>query len=367
MTDQNKDTQISRRNSFRAVTCCALCMVSFFFPLAKHRKVSSIEDSSLWIRKNFAKEAIAASNMTGADVRRRQRRRQDHGQHHSTHHHSVQLDFLVAGFAKCGTTSLLRTLEAHNETTVPRKEQCSLDKVDDDNTARAAILHSLQNASVQNKRGIKCPFSFTTPKSLTRLQEWFPSTKLIFGLRHPVKAFESYYNYRVSSFHLGKLQGPIPPAETLVGSKEWERVSTSTVQFERVFKQLKNGTKLKHPVFMYTLAQMDDAIENVALRKELGSFLELEHTIEPIAKFNVNPRVGARGHKETIDICDAKYNELRRILVTNGKKTQEWIRNEMLPYARVANRDGFEQLLKQWARDPCDGKKQKATRSINIR
>jgi hypothetical protein len=118
---------------------------------------------------------------------------------------------------------------------------------------------------------------------------------------------------------------------------------------------------------MYTLAQMDDAIENVALRKELGSFLELEHTIEPIAKFNVNPRVGARGHKETIDICDAKYNELRRILVTNGKKTQEWIRNEMLPYATVANRDGFEQLLKQWARDPCDGKKQKATRSINIR
>ena len=112
--------------------------------------------------------------------------------------------------------------------------------------------------------------------------------------------------------------------------------------------------KLKHPVFMYTLEQMDDEGENVALRKELGSFLELEHPIEPLAKYNVNQRVGARGHKETIDICDAKYNELRRILVTNGKKTQQWIRDEMLPYATVANRDGFDTLLKQWAIDPCD-------------
>lgn len=354
---QQQETQQSRRNVFRAFTCCALCMMALVVHLPVTTKDAPFTDSLRGKRKNYVKEAIAASNLTGADVIQQLSTPNNNSTRSNTT--TTQMDFLVAGFAKCGTTSLLKTFEAHNETAVAPREECSLDMKDNDEEARATILDALRNASSSKdvkKRGIKCPFSFTSDISLKRMEEWFPNTKLIYGLRHPVKAFESSYNYRVQAVHNGKIPGPIPPAETLV-SKAWQRVSTETVRFERVLKQLLETnpeTGLKFPVFMYTLQQMKDEAENATLRETLGSFLELEYPIEPLAKVNVNLRVGDNGYRETIDVCDDKYKKLRSVLVANAKMTQQWIRDEMLPYATVANRDSFVEHLKQWGLDPCE-------------
>ena len=288
-------------------------------------------------------------------------------QHVQNVHSSTDMDFFVAGFAKCGTTTLLESFKLHNETAVAPQEECSLDMIEDDDKARANVIRALTNASSSQtvKRGIKCPFSFTTDSALQRLEQWFPNTKLIFGLRHPVHYFESYYNYRVLAYHFGKITGPIPPAEMLLHSNEWARVSTDSAKFETVLQQLlttspNQETSLKFPVFLYMLEQMKDEMENEALREALGTYLELQHAIDPLPRANVNKFVGEDGYKETIDICDAKYNELRSILTTNGKKTQQWIRDELLPYATVANREGFVKLLQQWGQDPCDVIKEEA-------
>ena len=64
--------------------------------------------------------------------------------------------------------------------------------------------YSNASSALVQKRGIKCPFSFTTAKSLTDCKSGFLPQRLIYGLRHPVKAFESYYNYRVSILLSGK-------------------------------------------------------------------------------------------------------------------------------------------------------------------
>jgi len=348
-----------RRNAFRAVTCGALCMTLIFHMPTPNATYSST-DSLRGNRKNFSKEDIVASNLTASTVR----------QHVKNNTKVRSMDFLVAGFAKCGTTTLLKTFEAHNETAVAPKEECSLDVIENNAVARATVMRSLSNASSSPnvKRGIKCPFTFTSDNSLQRLEQWFPDTKVIYGLRHPVHYFESYFNYRVLAFHSGKIKGPIPPAERLLHSNEWERVSTDSARFETILRQLvstdNEEAPLKFPVFLYTLEQMKDEKENEALRETLGSFLELQHPIQPVKKANVNKNVGDNGYRETIDICDIKYKELRSVLVANGDKTQQWIRDKLLPHATVANRESFVKMLKQWGQDPCDMRHEEEAKEV---
>jgi len=317
-------------------------------------------------RKIFSKQTIAESNLTAGSIRKHLNLTTASTQHvKSSNTNKTRMDFMVAGFAKSGTTTLLRTFEAHNETAVAPQEECSLDSLKDDNVVRAKVMQSLNDASSRSvKRGIKCPSSFARDHSLQRLQKWFPDTKLIFGMRHPVDYFESYYNYRVLEFHKGRIEGSVPTAETLLNSNEWKGVSTDSARYETTLQQLVavDNQELKFPVFLYALEQMEDEKENEALRKTLGSFLELQHPIQPLKKANVNKFVGDNGYKETINICDAKYKELRSVLVANGDKTQQWIQNKLLPHATVANRARFVEMLKEWSEDPCDTRQEEIER-----
>jgi hypothetical protein len=278
----------------------------------------------------------------------------------------IKLDFFVSGFPKCGTTTLLRSFEQHSETVVPPNEECSLDQVFQDDMAYKRLTEHLKNATNTTdpniKRGIKCPFGLTTPAAIERLEDWFPNTRLIFGLRHPVYYFQSFYNYRVLMVHQDKIEGPIPSPESLIGSNDWTRVSTETARFEKVLEKLGKTETSKEPptpfkIFLYTLEQMEDESEDrkASLRKMLGSFLELKKPIEPLPKANQNVFVGKEGFAETINICDAKHDKLRSVLVENGKETQRWILDEFLksPDVTVANEAHFHQIVSQWGLDPC--------------
>lgn len=46
------------------------------------------------------------------------------------------------------------------------------------------------------KQGYKAPNDVRNPVALDALQTYWPQTKLIVGLRHPVKWMESWYNFR---------------------------------------------------------------------------------------------------------------------------------------------------------------------------
>lgn len=127
----------------------------------------------------------------------------------------------------------------------------------------------------------------------------------------------------------------------LLHSNEWARVSTDSAKFETVLQQIltvdsKQEKSLKFPVFLYTLEQMKNKTDYQALRETLRSFLYLQFPIEPLPPINVNTSVGADGYKESIDICNVMYKELRSFLTANGNKTQGWIREELLPYVTVA-------------------------------
>lgn len=277
---------------------------------------------------------------------------------------TISLDYFIAGFAKTGTSTLLRALKNHKETVIPEGETNILTTPGSDEDIYRKLMKELQPlapTTAHVKRGIKCPQGLGTLRAVQRLERLFPETKLIYGLRHPVFMFQSFYNYRVLNFHRGKsyMRGhTIPSVESLL-NETWTSLSADSARYEQRLKYLGktqttegiSATPFK--VFLYTIEQMQDANDDrkASFRDGLRSFLDLEEPIEMLPRSN---HVVA-DFDETIDICDEKYNYVRNILIENGKETQRWIREELLksPDVTVANEEHFHELLQTFKSDLC--------------
>jgi len=297
------------------------------------------------------------------------------------------LSFLVAGYPKAGTTSLLYAFKRHNQTVIPSREVCGvsskrgLDKVGRElNEAFATTGTSGSDTTSSSNdaiiAGVKCPQAISSPHGLQHLVEYAPELKLIVGLRHPVRLFESYYNYRITSMHDKGIQKvEAPPIESLIGAENsWKDVSTDTSRFELGLQQLGKVRLTKHQmetlkskhrvvapvpfrVFLYTMEQIadHDKARSAKFGEDMQSFLGLS---EPIVftHENKNHFVGAKKHPETIDICEPRYDDLRQLLVSQGNTTQKWIKEKFLKSPDVSvggSTHHFNELLSTWANDPC--------------
>mmetsp|Transcript_16958 Transcript_16958/g.23992 ORF Transcript_16958/g.23992 Transcript_16958/m.23992 type:complete len:237 (+) Transcript_16958:357-1067(+) len=108
---------------------------------------------------------------------------------------SSLLDFAIIGFAKAATSTLLQDLSPYTST--PREEVCNM--VVGDIPILVNDLYTLSN-EVDGKRlprGIKCPQDISSDASIQNFATYFPRTKLIIGIRHPLYLFESLYNFRI--------------------------------------------------------------------------------------------------------------------------------------------------------------------------
>ena len=288
----------------------------------------------------------------------------------------LDLDFFIGGFPKCGTTSLLHTFQNHPETAILNREFCSINSGKEDAflLLEDKINQELPRSS-EIKRGIKCPGSIWDSRGLLKLSKKNKSTKLIIGVRHPLLFFQSYYNYRITEMHdQGKVIVP-PSPESLIGEKnQWRDVSTDIVRFELGLMQLGKteltseqliglgikGRRLSptpFKIFLYSLEQLNDSDEERSheFRRDLKNFLELKHDILPFSHENLNNFVGKDRLPETIDICDGRYQELRRLLLKQGERTKNWIQRKFLESndVIVGGKENFLRIIKDWDKDPC--------------
>lgn len=289
-----------------------------------------------------------------------------------------QLDFFVAGFPKCGTTTMLYAFANHNETDIGKMEKCIiLNAKVSDSVALNRLDDAVGELSADSrmKRGIKCPSGIKNSRSLERMHSHSPRARLIVGVRHPVLFFQSYYNYRVTEIYDRNSTERIPPAETLVGKTTWKDVCTDSARFDLYLKQLgktnMSVTQLEEfigrphmavrpnmlKIFLYSLDQIDDTDESRSslFRSELQDYLQLKAPIPPFSHENLNNFVGDKGHLETMDICNPRYDALRRVLLDHGATMEKWIRNEFIksPDVVVANRKHFLDSIRTWVKDPC--------------
>lgn len=293
------------------------------------------------------------------------------------HSNNTKLDFLMGGFPKTGSTSILHLFRGNNETNVLAKEFCSYSS-EDNVIHMQKMLDKLESKSKDMKRGIKCPMALWNAKGLRKLNDINKHIKIIVGVRHPVLWFESFYNYRITEMH-DKNAVVVPPLpQQLVAPHHWKGVSTLGPRFEIALMQLGkatlNATHLallrsfgrrkiipnSFKIFIYDIDQLSDnsAERSQRFKSDLQDFLNLKHPIGNIPRSNINHFTRENRHPETIDICEAQYDELRLQLIQNGQKTNEWIRSNFIDHddVFVGGKGYFLQLIDQWGEDPCSKK-----------
>jgi hypothetical protein len=288
-----------------------------------------------------------------------------------TGHVSNLMDWAIIGHAKTGTTFIMKWLDRHPEIATWDDEMCILF----DNRP-AGLVERLYNGLPEGhyKRGFKCPAHFSR-RAIRYFKRYFSNTRIIVGVRHPVRWFESFYNFRTRH---GGANYSLPPPHQLIGActPEADGVCTDRANFhtnlavfgktpmvdaaERNLIRFRKYTyestyPIDNPLFLYDTAQFYDTDkERMELFKtDLQRFLGLKQPMpEPSAK---DAGKSSRPKEKAMDICTPEFDELRKELVQVGIRASMWIRKYFLQSDQVfvSSRDYFEEILKQWKVDPC--------------
>mmetsp|Transcript_11518 Transcript_11518/g.24551 ORF Transcript_11518/g.24551 Transcript_11518/m.24551 type:complete len:531 (-) Transcript_11518:122-1714(-) len=289
------------------------------------------------------------------------------------------LDFSIIGFPKTATTSILRHLSDLTDS-LP-KEHCDL-VVNDTVKLLTNIFddHAQRDKSSSEKRliGIKCPQDVSAEWSIHNYAKYFPKTKLIVGIRHPVFWFQSLYNFRVSNVPWKKMLPTSKLKRCIPGSQgvcAWRanfhdflaRFGKTPLSSSSELNLLTSGDQLRDqvvkssvgPVFLYDTSQLSDTI----FRQDLRDFLGLKKDIPPFPTIDTSGRfdhitsIKKLTTQEKIDICNPEHDAIRSELMEKARKASIWIRNYFLKSEDVfvSNRIYFEAVLDSWKNDPCGG------------
>ena len=287
------------------------------------------------------------------------------------------LNFSIAGFPKCGTSTMMEYLEKSPYTKVAQKEKCELGY-----GRQAKLVRDLYEELPEGRyvRGIKCPRDLENEFSMQNYQKYFRDTHFLVGLRHPVDWFQSFYNFRVYN------NNPMPPPEKLIGScaKYSRHVCTHRARFHlflanfgktplgyqerQFFPHGGNALRVKHTkntIFLYHVEQLKDKDEarQLQLRQDLTSFLGLPELLPRMDVWtkpgkNLSTEQLEKANSLRLNICDPQHDHVRSVLIEQGRNSAEWILQYFLesPDVFVSSPDFFKELTKAWESDPCDKK-----------
>lgn len=245
--------------------------------------------------------------------------------------------------------------------------------------------------------GLKSPEDLETEASIPMYQTYFPETKFIVSLRHPVKWFESFYNFR--QYH--HFPRKMPSTEELIGpcvdgnpypsvhngnkkhsgTADKQGVCTDRANYHWVLSRLgktpmttaKEITLLQHGMDVtatknkiFLMEDRQILLSNPSSQNfttDLRDFLGLHHDLPLLQPYEPpkNKYADTKKYKNrdaasgTINICDPEHDKVRSILVDIGKDAAEWISEYFIqsPDVVVSSKELFVGLLEDWGHDPC--------------
>lgn len=305
------------------------------------------------------------------------------------------LDFAIIGIEKCGTSTLMKWLGAHPDITCFQNEDTSI--FDNSPGLLAKRLYK-KYPGEKYKRGYKNPIDLFQPCASRIFQEIFPQTKLLVTLRHPVRYFESLHNFRIQN--LPDPNDEFTPVLDRIGvcQQHSQGLCTDHAHFAlwlyRLGKtvdmpktDIQNRITEVHPwdarhatfpstnkVFLTEMTQFmdNDETRNEALKQDLATFLELQHTFDQKAPHIVPGKVWSEESQEIrdsrkIDICEEQYRPLRDELMKGARESSVWIRTYFLASTDVfvSSPEYFEQAMRAWMTDPCEDESQQDPRALS--
>jgi hypothetical protein len=324
------------------------------------------------------------------------------------------LDFAIVGNAKCGTSTIMNWLGLHPQIQIPQDELYHL-KYEEPWDLLGVFYDYFGDVSMlrpDSIKGYKSPNDVGEERPMRLIRTYFPQTKLIVGIRHPIRMMESFYNFRIQNGY------DMPPLEDLhyhnaVGQfgVSWSRAEyhTSLINLgkttlssddelalmppyykKKIMKRrqviMKNVTydnnsnsqqqeqqpfpRMPNPVFLYEMGQLAD-IENDDRLKQFGQDMAnyLGLTLEDLppiphhkpGKKLQNITLQAERDARKVRICADRYEPQRKRLLDIGNHTAEWILNYFLSPSNsdsvfVSNPKHFQELLLGYSKDPCENK-----------
>lgn len=316
------------------------------------------------------------------------------------------LDFAIIGNAKCGTSTIMNWLYEHPQIQIPRDELYHLKSKEAwDLVGVFYEYFGVGKLRAQSIKGYKSPSDITNERAIRLLRTYFPQTKLLIGLRHPVFMLESFYNFRIQNgyelppleklhyrnlanqygvswsradYHtslmfLGKTNLTTPEERALMpppARKQIQKQLDKRNNLTAVDKGNQNGNndnppyvKVPNSVFLYDTAQLGD-VDNPARLDQFGqdiaNYLGLREKLPPPPRHSPgkqlqNTTLQAERNAKKIHICDERYVEQRKQLLQIGERTAKWILEYFLPSGNVyvSNREHFRELLLGYSQDPC--------------
>eukprot|EP00553_Chaetoceros_curvisetus_P012882 CAMPEP_0204636960 /NCGR_PEP_ID=MMETSP0717-20131115/35356_1 /ASSEMBLY_ACC=CAM_ASM_000666 /TAXON_ID=230516 /ORGANISM="Chaetoceros curvisetus" /LENGTH=560 /DNA_ID=CAMNT_0051656205 /DNA_START=106 /DNA_END=1788 /DNA_ORIENTATION=+ len=198
------------------------------------------------------------------------------------------LDFVIAGFPKTGTTFLTQWLN-NDSINMLQREQCQFGsctgysqgaELPNKNpiTLINRLIHDRQEQDpngTKQKLAFKCP-SLAEDDTFDELfSNYFQQTDIVIGLRHPIKWFNSFYNFRVK-----KNLVPVPLVYELIGSKceyglGW-KVCTDRAKFALPLAKLGKTELSPEEVDLLVDMVRDDDHHSEEKRQSIRKFFEYQ-------------------------------------------------------------------------------------------
>jgi len=294
-------------------------------------------------------------------------------------------DFIVAGFPKCGTTTMIANLG--HLAPVPALDICTPVsntvwyaynnwQKDHNNITNVTELHNMKGSDIPSGHklliGSKCPMYIENDYFLNGWSTHLPKTKIIIGIRHPITWFKSFW--KMTS------ENPMTHPELCVG--KGCRLScqrgylfcifrarfhlylarlgkTSLSKEERkwlAYDDPDGGDNLKvfnitNSVFVYAQEDLSESY----VWEELAQFLNVDNV--PNTDFKGSP--GRK--KKPLDFCHNDHNAFRSKMMLISYDLAMWMQNYFIPVAKDESRsdvviprpDRMMELLESYKLDPC--------------
>jgi hypothetical protein len=216
------------------------------------------------------------------------------------------------------------------------------------------------------------------------LRLYWPKTKLVVVLRHPVWWFEDYYNRYIQTSTT-----PLLAPNRLIGSCQRLGQTVCTAKADVAFSLLKLGKTMNNPtprtleilkenrrreslskiplhpnpVFLVAWEQLTDSDHRrqEQLVQDLEYFLGVRSEI-PFLPLPLDQTTWLEEHQHKdphvprIHICENSHRPLRRALMEISQRSAQWIRDDFLTTSTVtcSQMESFSQILESWMADPCD-------------
>lgn len=292
------------------------------------------------------------------------------------------IDFAIAGFPKCGTTSVEANLGYLAP--IPEADVCT--------PAPQTVYYSYKNWPKQYSRpgyeqlfrGTKCP-AFIQGTWLSEWTKHLPRTKLIVGIRHPVLWFQSFWNMQLAN-HLTKFAGDDPynimkPCQNKGGRgcrngcPHSQLLCMHRGRFHLSLAALGKTELSPEELSILAANDMDGGVnmKNLHVTNDVFLYeihqLKEEYLWEDMARYigaesiRHDKRVNSHGKNRSMeyDFCEDRFDKFRAAMMPISFEVGTWLQKYFIPLAKnksrtdvvIPNADKFFELVEKYKYDPC--------------